>query len=77
MALKRQRAMGRVAGGGTRGRQGWEDSAVTQEGASWNTWHTASTQEMGVIIGVIENSCLPPGQWWGGGGGTEGGDKPV
>lgn len=24
-----------------RGRQGWEDSVVTQEGASWNAWHTA------------------------------------
>lgn len=50
-----------------RGRQGWEDSVVTQEGASWNAWHTARTQEMVVIIGVIENSRLPPGQWWGGG----------
>lgn len=50
-----------------RGRQGREDSVITQEGASWNARHTASTQEMVVIIGVIEISCLPPGQWWGGG----------
>ena len=55
-----------------RGRQGWEDSVVTQEGASWNAWHTARTQEMVVIIGVIENSRLPPGQWWGGGSSGDG-----
>ena len=50
-----------------KGRQGREDSVTTHEGTSRSAWHTASTQEMVVILGVIGTSFFPPGQWGGGG----------